>query len=88
MTLALHDPTSFRGRCDALFFSRDDPPPPNAVDEAARAWRWRLRGLPNKPVDEISERTRDGNQLAKQLLDAEPKAAVFVGSDDVWVRMH
>ena len=49
--LVLHDLTGFCGRCDAIFFSRDDRRPPQPVDEAARAWRRRLRGLPNEPVD-------------------------------------
>jgi hypothetical protein len=49
--LALHDLTGFEGRCDAIFFGVDDTPPPNAVDEASRAWRKRLRGLPEVPLD-------------------------------------
>lgn len=49
--LALHDLTGFCGRCDAIFFSRDDTAPPEAVDEATRSWRRRLRGLPENPVD-------------------------------------
>ncbi|KIW82111.1 hypothetical protein Z517_05138 [Fonsecaea pedrosoi CBS 271.37] len=49
--LALHDLTGFCGRCDALFFSRDDIPPPGAIDDATRAWRRRFRGLPQDPVD-------------------------------------
>lgn len=48
--LRLHDLTGFGGRCDAIFFSRDDKAPPEPVDEAAFAWRRRLRGLPDKPV--------------------------------------
>ncbi|HEX7885786.1 MAG TPA: FAD-dependent oxidoreductase [Phenylobacterium sp.] len=49
--LALHDLTGFAGRCDAIFFSADGREPPNAVDEASRAWRRALRGLPDRPVD-------------------------------------
>ncbi|UKZ81724.1 hypothetical protein TrVFT333_009496 [Trichoderma virens FT-333] len=49
--LALHDLTGFCGRCDALFFSTGDTPPPEAADETQRSWRRRLRGLPNEPVD-------------------------------------
>jgi hypothetical protein len=48
-TLALHDLTGFCGRCDAIFFSRGCATPPNAVDEKARSWRKRLRGLPDEP---------------------------------------
>lgn len=137
--LALHDMTGFCGRCDAIFFSRDDTssPPPNAIDEPARAWRRRLRGLPDKPVDggifdvivvgggvpgcsaaltaarlgervaivqdrpylggnasleiglsprgmnrplikELSQRHSNGDLYAKQLLDGEPNATVFL----------
>ncbi|KAI1079914.1 FAD dependent oxidoreductase-domain-containing protein [Whalleya microplaca] len=135
--LTLHDLTGFCGRCDAIFFSREDTPPPNDVDEAARAWRRKLRGLPSKPaeagtfdvvvvgggvtgaaaaltaarlgdrvalvqnrpylggnasveiglsprgvtgplVDELSQRTPDGDLYAKALLDAEPTATVFL----------
>ncbi|KAH6967959.1 FAD dependent oxidoreductase-domain-containing protein [Ilyonectria sp. MPI-CAGE-AT-0026] len=49
--LALRDLTGFCGRCDAIFFSRDDTTPPETVDEAARSWRRRLHGLPENPVD-------------------------------------
>lgn len=135
--LALHDLTGFCGRCDAIFFSRHETPPPEAADETSRAWRRRFRGLPDKPVsagifdvvvvgggvpgvvaaltsarlgqrvalihnrpylggnasveiglsprgvtgplvDEVSERTPDGDLLAKQLLGAETNATVFV----------
>ncbi len=50
-TLALHDLTGFDGRCDAIYLSRDSAAPPNAVDDASRAWRKALRGLPDQPVD-------------------------------------
>ncbi|KAJ9608983.1 hypothetical protein H2200_006754 [Cladophialophora chaetospira] len=49
--LTLHDLTGFGGRCDAIFFSKDSISPPNGVDKQARAWRKRLRGLPEEPVD-------------------------------------
>jgi hypothetical protein len=49
--LVLHDLTGFDGRCDAVFLSRDDTAPPQGADAAARAWRKRLRGLPDQPVD-------------------------------------
>ncbi len=51
VTLALHDLTGFDGRCDAIYFCLDGAEPPNAVDEASRAWRRALRGLPDEPVD-------------------------------------
>ena len=49
--LALHDLTGFDGRCDAIYFSRDGKTPPSSVDDASRAWRKRLRGLPDAPID-------------------------------------
>ncbi|KAL2696457.1 hypothetical protein AAEP93_002871 [Penicillium crustosum] len=49
--LVLHDLTGFCGRCDAIFFSLDDTPPPQVADDAAHAWRQRLLGLDNGPVD-------------------------------------
>jgi hypothetical protein len=51
LRLALHDLTGFEGRCDAIYFGVDDAAPPNAIDENSRAWRKRLRGLPDDPVD-------------------------------------
>ncbi len=47
----LHDLTGFCGRCDAIFFSKEGTAPPNAVDGQSRAWRRKLRGLPDQPVD-------------------------------------
>ncbi|RMG36992.1 MAG: NADH-dependent oxidoreductase, partial [Planctomycetota bacterium] len=48
--LALHDLTGFDGRCDAIDFTTGDAPPPN--DSAILpAWRRRLLGLPEKPVE-------------------------------------
>jgi hypothetical protein len=48
--LVLGDLTGFDGRCDAIFLSRGDTPPPNGADAAARAWRRRRRGLPEALV--------------------------------------
>lgn len=50
-TLALHDLTGFCGRCDAIFLTQDQSPPPNAVNAESRAWRQRLRGLPGQISD-------------------------------------
>ncbi|MEJ1968652.1 MAG: FAD-dependent oxidoreductase [Rhizomicrobium sp.] len=50
-TLVLHDLTGFDGRCDAIYFSADGSQPPNEVDDASRAWRKALRGLPDAPID-------------------------------------
>ncbi|KAJ5008230.1 hypothetical protein K4K48_006407 [Colletotrichum sp. SAR 10_66] len=136
-SVMLHDLTGFCGRCDAIFFSLEDTPPPSENNEEARAWRRRLRGLPENPVDagsydvvvvggvipgctaalaaarlgnrvalvqdrpklggnasveiglsprgmtspliqELSQRHADGDLLAKQLLDAEPNATIFM----------
>ncbi|KAK5735683.1 hypothetical protein LTR17_008034 [Elasticomyces elasticus] len=49
--LSLRDLTGFCGRCDAIFFSLKDVVPPEPVDDPARIWRKRLRGLPVNPVD-------------------------------------
>ncbi|WKT54463.1 hypothetical protein QSH57_005068 [Fusarium oxysporum f. sp. vasinfectum] len=46
-----HDVTGFNGRCDAIFLSTEDTVPPNGTDDAARAWRRKLRGLPDAPVN-------------------------------------
>ena len=51
VTLALHDLTGFCGRCDAIFFTTEETAPPAEVNEASRAWRRRLRGLPEEPVN-------------------------------------
>jgi pimeloyl-ACP methyl ester carboxylesterase len=50
-SLVLHDLTGFCGRCDAIFLSREDTPPPAATDKLDHVWRRRLRGLPDEPVD-------------------------------------
>jgi hypothetical protein len=49
-TLTLHDLTGFCGRCDAIFLTREEGIPPTDNDEATRAWRRRLRGLPDEPI--------------------------------------
>lgn len=49
-TIVLHDLTGFEGRCDALFFGHDDTAPPEGPGDDARAWRRRLRGLPEQPT--------------------------------------
>lgn len=46
------DLTGFCGRCDALFFSREDTAPPVTVNETSCALRRRLCGLPAEPVDQ------------------------------------
>lgn len=51
LAIALHDLTGFDGRCDAIYLSADGKAPPNEVDAASRAWRKRMRGLPEEPVD-------------------------------------
>jgi len=135
--LALHDLTGFEGRCDAIYLTTDNDEPPSEVDDASRAWRRALRGLPDQPVDageydvvvagggisgcaaalavarqgmtvalihdrpvlggnaskeiglmprgaqgallkELSVRTKDGDLAALALLEAEPKARVYL----------
>lgn len=48
--VALHDLTGFDGRCDAIYLCRTDAEPVNGAGPDARAWRRRLRGLPDEPV--------------------------------------
>lgn len=52
--LALHDLTGFAGRCDAILFSKDPsfkPPGLKEANDPNAAWRLKLAGLPEKPVD-------------------------------------
>ena len=49
----LHDLTGFDGRCDAIYLSLDDVPPPDGNGAVARAWRRRLRGLPDTPTHAV-----------------------------------
>ncbi|MEA3209820.1 MAG: hypothetical protein QOE70_2877 [Chthoniobacter sp.] len=49
--LALHDLTGFDGRCDALFFTKDEKAAPPNVDPAMREWRRVTLGFPEKPAD-------------------------------------
>jgi hypothetical protein len=48
-TLALHDLTGFDGRCDAIYFTKDDQPPPNQ-SKILPGWRHKLLGLGEKPT--------------------------------------
>ena len=48
--VTLHDLTGFDGRCDAIFLSRDGNEPVDGAGPEARAWRRRLRGLPQEPT--------------------------------------
>ncbi|WP_280217391.1 FAD-dependent oxidoreductase [Nocardia neocaledoniensis] len=49
--VTLHDHTGFDARCDAIYLSLDDAPPPEGSGAEAREWRRRLRGLPETPTD-------------------------------------
>ncbi|HKS91510.1 MAG TPA: FAD-dependent oxidoreductase [Tepidiformaceae bacterium] len=51
VTFVLHDLSGFDGRCDAIFLGRNGAVPVDGADDAARAWRKRLRGLPEEPED-------------------------------------
>jgi hypothetical protein len=51
LTLTLRDLTGFDGRCDAIYLSLDPTEPPDGNDDASRAWRRALRGLPDQPVN-------------------------------------
>jgi glycine/D-amino acid oxidase-like deaminating enzyme len=50
-TIQLHDLTGFDGRCDAIFLSTTDKPPPAASGVATRDWRRRLLGLAEQPME-------------------------------------
>ncbi|PWN03073.1 pyridine nucleotide-disulfide oxidoreductase [Nocardioides silvaticus] len=49
--ITLTDLTGFDGRCDAIYLTTNDDEPPNGADPDSRAWRRRLRGLPDHLVD-------------------------------------
>ncbi len=46
----LHDLTGFDGRCDAIYLSLAGAEPVDGAGPEARAWRRRLRGLPESPA--------------------------------------
>ena len=46
--LALHDETGFDGRCDAIYFTTGETPPPNE-SAVLPGWRRGLLGLPEEP---------------------------------------
>ena len=48
VALALHDLTGFDGRCDAIYFTRDDKLPPNEKG-VLPSWRRQLLELPEHP---------------------------------------
>ena len=48
--LALHDLTGFDGRCDAIYFTTDSEPPPNA-SKILPGWRRELLGLQEEPTE-------------------------------------
>ena len=49
-TVALHDLTGFAGRCDAIYFSKDETAPPTEK-VALEQWRLKELGLPAQPED-------------------------------------
>ena len=48
VTVTLHDLTGFNGRCDAIWFSRGNTPPPDDVPSLAK-FRKKQMNLPKKP---------------------------------------
>ena len=52
LKVTLHDLTGFDGRCDAIFLSRHGGAPIDGTSSDARAWRRRLRGIPDEPTPE------------------------------------
>jgi hypothetical protein len=51
ITIELKDDTGFDGRCDAVYLTTKDNAPPETVDKTAKAWRKKLLGLPDEPVE-------------------------------------
>jgi hypothetical protein len=51
VSLALHDLTGFEGRCDAIVFSKDPGFVPPSDPKELLAWRHKMLGLPDKPVE-------------------------------------
>ena len=49
LTVTLHDLTGFDGRCDAIYLSSNGQQPIDGAGPDARAWRRRLRGIPDEP---------------------------------------
>lgn len=49
VTLALHDLTGFDGRCDAIYFTQSNSPPPNEPTPLAD-WRRELSGVTKQPI--------------------------------------
>jgi hypothetical protein len=47
-TIALHDLTGFNGRVDAIYFTKDNTPPPGEVEALAK-FRKKQPGVPQKP---------------------------------------
>ena len=52
LTIALHDLTGFDARCDAIYLSSNGAQPTDGTGPEARAWRRRLRGIPDEPPAE------------------------------------
>ena len=48
LTVTLHDLTGFDGRCDAIYLSSNGQQPIDGAGPDARAWRRRLRGIPDE----------------------------------------
>ena len=49
LTVTLRDLTGFDGRCDAIYLSSNGQQPIDGAGPDARAWRRRLRGIPDEP---------------------------------------
>ncbi len=49
-TIALHDLTGFEGRCDAIYFTKEETAPP-AESQILSKWRRELLGLPEEPIE-------------------------------------
>jgi hypothetical protein len=51
VTLTLHDLTGFEGRCDAIYLAPEGAEPPPNEKAALAAWRAKMLGIPEKPIE-------------------------------------
>jgi len=90
LKVTLHDLTGFDGRCDAIFLSRDGGAPIDGTSSDARAWRRRLRGIPDEPTPEgplrSGHRRRRGHWLGRRPSGGAPRVASRRGPEPARTR--
>ncbi len=90
LEVTLHDLTGFDGRCDAIFLSRDGNEPVEGAGHDARAWRRRLRDLPDDPTpkgpfDLVIVGGR-GHGLGRRVGGNTPRVACRCGAEPACAR--